>query len=50
MERQLLDDKKRVLTDEEWDRFTTGLNKLGKILMAERARLQAATPAVTDEG
>ena len=27
----VLDDKKRVLTDEEWDRFTTGLNKLGKI-------------------
>ena len=22
----VLDDKKRVLTDEEWDRFTTGLN------------------------
>ena len=30
---------------EDW-----GLNKLGKILMAERARLQAATPAVTEEG
>lgn len=29
---------------------TKGLNKLGKILMAERARLQAATPAVTEEG
>ena len=27
----ILDDKKRVLTDEEWDRFITGLNKLGKI-------------------
>ena len=27
-----------------------GLNKLGKILMAERARLQAATPVVTEEG
>lgn len=27
-----------------------GLNKLGKILMAERARMQAATPAVTEEG
>lgn len=26
---------------------TKGLNKLGKILMAERTRLQAATPAVT---
>ncbi len=29
----VLDDKKRVLTDEEWDRFTTGLNKLGKLSM-----------------
>ena len=29
---------------------TKGLNKLGQILMAERARLQAATPAVTEEG
>ena len=30
--------------------FQRGLNKLGKILMAERTRLQAATPAVTEEG
>lgn len=29
---------------------TKGLNKLGQILMAERTRLQAATPAVTEEG
>ena len=29
----VLDDKKRVLTYEEWDRFTTGLNKLGKLSM-----------------
>ena len=27
----VLDDKKRVLTDEEWDRFCDGLNKLGRI-------------------
>ena len=26
-------ENKRVLTDEEWDRFTTGLNKLGKLSM-----------------
>lgn len=29
---------------------TKGLNKLGKILMAERARLQAATSTETEEG
>lgn len=31
----VLDDKKRVLTDEEWDRFTTGLNKPGQAVHGE---------------